>query len=110
MLGDAAPGLMFEDEIKDYIVEFGGALCKGEMPVVYIRGNHETRGEYAAKLPDYLGMDSFYFNAAFGVKHGGKPVARRRLLAHKLKGAQLKIFYLRAAAVVKPYRHLILTA
>lgn len=66
MLGDAAPGLMFEDEIKDYIVEFGGALCKGEMPVVYIRGNHETRGEYAAKLPDYLGMDSFYFNAAFG--------------------------------------------
>ncbi len=66
LLGDAAPGLMFEDEIKDYIVEFGGALCNGEKPVVFIRGNHETRGEYAAKLPGYLGMDSFYYTAAFG--------------------------------------------
>lgn len=66
MLGDAAPGFMFEDEIKDYIVEFGGNLCKGEVPVVYIRGNHETRGEYAAKLPDYLGMESFYYTASFG--------------------------------------------
>ena len=66
MLGDAVPGLMFEEEIKDYIVEFGGNLCKGEVPVVYIRGNHETRGEYAAKLPDYLGMESFYYTASFG--------------------------------------------
>lgn len=66
LLGDGAPGFMFEDEIKDYIVEFGGNLCKGEVPVVYIRGNHETRGEYAAKLPDYLGMESFYYTASFG--------------------------------------------
>lgn len=66
MLGDAAPGFMFEDEIKDYIVEFGGNLCKGEVPVVYIRGNHETRGEYAAKLPDYLGIKNFYYTASFG--------------------------------------------
>lgn len=66
LLGDAVPGLMFEEEIRKYIVEFGGKLCGGTVPVVYIRGNHETRGEYAEKLPDYLGMDSFYFTADYG--------------------------------------------
>ena len=66
LLGDGAPGLMFEDEIKDYIVEFGGNICKGSVPVVFIRGNHETRGEYAAKLPDYLGMESFYYTTSYG--------------------------------------------
>lgn len=66
LLGDAVPGLMFEEEIREYIVEFGGNLCGGTVPVVYIRGNHETRGEYAEKLPDYLGMDSFYFTADYG--------------------------------------------
>lgn len=66
MLGDPAPGLMFEDEIKDYIVEFGGQISGGQKPVVYVRGNHETRGEYAAKLPSYLGMDNFYYTTSFG--------------------------------------------
>ncbi len=66
LLGDPAPGLMFEDEIKEYIVEFGGELSKGEMPVIYVRGNHETRGKMAAELPDYLGLDSFYYTAQYG--------------------------------------------
>lgn len=66
LLGDGAPGLMFEEEIREYIVEFGGKLCGGTVPVVYIRGNHETRGEYAEKLPDYLGMDSFYYTTDYG--------------------------------------------
>lgn len=66
LLGDAAPGLMFEDEIKDYIVEFGGKLSKGTKPVIYVRGNHETRGKKASELLDYLGMDSFYYTAGYG--------------------------------------------
>lgn len=66
LLGDPAPGLMFEDEIKDYIVEFGGKLSKGIKPVVYVRGNHETRGRKASELLDYLGMDSFYYTAGYG--------------------------------------------
>ena len=66
LLGDPAPGLMFEDEIKEYIVEFGGELSKGVMPIIYVRGNHETRGKEAANLPDYLGLDSFYYTTEYG--------------------------------------------
>ena len=57
---------MFEDEIKEYIVEFGGELSKGVMPIIYVRGNHETRGKEAANLPDYLGLDSFYYTTEYG--------------------------------------------
>lgn len=66
LLGDPAPGLMFEDEIKEYIVEFGGELSKGTMPIIYVRGNHETRGKEAANLPDYLGLESFYYQTQYG--------------------------------------------
>ncbi|MGN0562447.1 MAG: metallophosphoesterase, partial [Candidatus Fimenecus sp.] len=66
LLGDAVPGLMFEDEIVENIVEFGGAVSGGTKPVIYVRGNHETRGGYAAKLADYLGLDGFYFETAYG--------------------------------------------
>lgn len=66
LLGDAVPGLMYEDEIAEYIVEFGGTVSGGSKPVIYVRGNHETRGGYAAKLPDYLGLDSFYYETTYG--------------------------------------------
>lgn len=66
LLGDPAAGLMTEEDIRINIVEFGGRLSGGIMPVIYVRGNHETRGAYASKLPDYLGMDSFYYDTAYG--------------------------------------------
>lgn len=66
LLGDAVPGLMYEAEIVENIVEFGGTVSGGTKPVIYVRGNHETRGGYAAKLPDYLGLDSFYYETACG--------------------------------------------
>ncbi len=66
LLGDAAPGFMFEDEVKENIVEFGGRLSGGVMPVIYARGNHETRGAVAADIPEYLGMDSFYYSTSYG--------------------------------------------
>lgn len=66
MLGDAVPGAMFEDEIVKYIVEFGGTLSKGEKPVIYVRGNHETRGPEASKLSGYLGLSSFYYTVGYG--------------------------------------------
>lgn len=69
LLGDAAPGLMFEEEIVENIVEFGGTLSKGSMPIIYLRGNHETRGGYASKLADCLGMDSFYYTTDYGDYH-----------------------------------------
>lgn len=66
MLGDSTPGVDFEQEVVRNIVEFGGEITKGEMPVIFIRGNHETRGAYAGKLPDALGMNKFYFTAQNG--------------------------------------------
>lgn len=69
LLGDAVPGLMFEDEIVENIVEFGGTVSGGTKPVIYVRGNHETRGGYASKLADYLGLDGFYYETAYGDYH-----------------------------------------
>lgn len=66
MLGDPAAGMDFEEEAVQYIVEFGGALTGGEMPILYVRGNHETRGAFADLLPSYLGYDKLYYTADRG--------------------------------------------
>lgn len=66
LLGDCAPGLMSEQDIADYILDFGYALTKGSMPVIYTRGNHETRGREATKLAGYLGIEQFYYETKLG--------------------------------------------
>ncbi|MGN0532091.1 MAG: metallophosphoesterase family protein [Eubacterium sp.] len=66
LLGDCAPGLMSETDVINYILKFGYDLTQGEMPIIYTRGNHETRGRQAIKLADYLGMDSFYYTTDLG--------------------------------------------
>lgn len=66
MLGDPAPGMDFEEEAVEYIVRFGGDLTGGEIPVIYVRGNHETRGAFADLLPSYLGYDKLYYTVDRG--------------------------------------------
>lgn len=66
MLGDSSPGLNFEDEVITNIIKFGGDLTKGSMPIIFARGNHETRGPYAGKLADDFGMDKYYFTVDTG--------------------------------------------
>lgn len=66
LLGDSAPGMMFASEVVDYILQFASDLGGGSTPVLFVRGNHETRGREAGKLPEYLGFDSFYFTAQLG--------------------------------------------
>ncbi len=66
LLGDATPGVDFEQEVVRNIVEFGGELSEGTKPVLYIRGNHETRGNYASKLGNALGLKEFYYTANIG--------------------------------------------
>lgn len=66
LLGDCSPGLMSEDDVVRYILQFASDLSGGTMPVIYVRGNHETRGPYAAGLLGDLGMDSFYYTTALG--------------------------------------------
>lgn len=66
LLGDCAPGLMCKQEVEQYLISFAAELSKGEMPVLFARGNHETRGREASKLSSYLGYDSFYYTARLG--------------------------------------------
>ena len=66
LLGDATPGVDFEEEVVKNIVEFGGEVSKGTMPVLYVRGNHETRGAYANDLAVALGLDEFYYTTSIG--------------------------------------------
>lgn len=66
LLGDATPGVDFEDEVVKNIVQFGGKLSEGTMPVIYVRGNHETRGAYANDLAVALGMNEFYYTTDIG--------------------------------------------
>lgn len=66
LLGDASPGVDYEEQVIRNIVEFGGQISGGTRPVFFVRGNHETRGAYASKLLDALGMESFYYQAEVG--------------------------------------------
>lgn len=66
LLGDCAPGMMFAQEAEDYLLALAADLSHGEMPVLFARGNHETRGREAGNLSSYLGMDSFYYTAKLG--------------------------------------------
>ena len=66
LLGDSSPGLMSEDDVVRYILQFASDLSGGTMPVIYVRGNHETRGPYANSLLDDLGLESFYYTTTLG--------------------------------------------
>lgn len=66
LLGDCAPGLMFTQEVEDYLISFAADLTGGEMPVLFARGNHETRGREAGNLSSYIGYDNFYYTTKLG--------------------------------------------
>ncbi len=66
LLGDATPGVDFEQQVISNIVQFGGKVSGGTKPVIYVRGNHETRGSYADELPTALGLEQLYYIADFG--------------------------------------------
>lgn len=66
LLGDSAPGIMVEDDVVNFLVDFAGDLTGGEIPVLFVRGNHETRGEMSSKLSSMLKMDKFYYKTSLG--------------------------------------------
>ena len=50
------------------IYKLASRITGGERPVIYVRGNHECNGRYAADLPDYLpGKDgNLYYTTTLG--------------------------------------------
>ena len=57
-----------EEEGALTIAELSSNLAKGEIPVIFMRGNHDTRGAFAEFLPEYVGTDHglTYFSIAQG--------------------------------------------
>lgn len=66
LLGDASPGVDFEEQVITNTIEFAGEISEGTKPVLYVRGNNETRGSYANKLPVALGLEQLYYTADIG--------------------------------------------
>lgn len=68
MLGDITSNFEEKEKFTDHILADAAFLSKGEIPVVYTRGNHETRGEYASQLLQYFptATGEFYYTFDFG--------------------------------------------
>lgn len=67
ILGDTISFLEKTDDLES-TGKIAYAITKGEIPVVYARGNHETKGTLASELSKYVGSknDNFYFTFRLG--------------------------------------------
>ena len=54
LLGDIVSMVETEEDVQ-LVNELAFGITKGEMPVIYARGNHEIKGEYAEELYKYVG-------------------------------------------------------
>ena len=52
--GDMANSLLDEDQMFDDFMDTAIERFASEIPMFYARGNHETRGPFAAKYPEYF--------------------------------------------------------
>ncbi|MCL2445585.1 MAG: metallophosphoesterase [Oscillospiraceae bacterium] len=66
MLGDMSAMLNTPQRLNRYIIGFGGDVTGGEIPAIFVRGNHEMYGEYTHLIRPGLGMPSFYFQTRRG--------------------------------------------
>lgn len=53
--GDCFDDVEVEGDILDRLLTYTPRIKSDEIPSIFIRGNHETRGEYSLHLWDYLG-------------------------------------------------------
>ena len=62
ILGDSVGMVEYEDDVQ-YSNLIAHGVTGGEIPVVYARGNHEIKGDYAEELYKYVGSknESFYY-------------------------------------------------
>ena len=62
VLGDSVGMVEYEKDAQ-FTNLFAHQITKGEIPVVYARGNHEIKGKYAEHLHKYVGSknESFYY-------------------------------------------------
>lgn len=66
--GDIATAAETDREMLE-VLDIASAITGGERPVVYVRGNHETRGQSAATAYKYVGCSdegNFYYEVRLG--------------------------------------------
>ena len=68
MLGDIVSDFGNKQRFTEHVLYDAAFISKGEIPIVYTRGNHETRGEYAAQLLQYFPTNTgeLYYTFDFG--------------------------------------------
>ncbi len=68
LLGDICSDFLNKNNFTDYVLADAAFISKGEIPVIYARGNHETRGEYASQLLQYFPTNTgeLYYTFDFG--------------------------------------------
>ena len=54
MIGDISSEMIFKSQFEKNILRNAYILSGGSIPVVYTRGNHETRGEFSSQMLDYF--------------------------------------------------------
>lgn len=65
--GDCFDDVEIENDIVSRIVGYSKKIKSDEVPSIFIRGNHETRGEYSQHLWDYLGRMGGHSYSAFSL-------------------------------------------
>lgn len=65
--GDTASWIDREEDLTEFLY-LASDITKGEIPVIYARGNHETKGVKAHELYNYVGADgqNFYYTFRLG--------------------------------------------
>lgn len=63
--GDILSDIEDEQQIIDHVLTPCTELFAGRIPMVYLRGNHETRGKFARMLPNYVGLAEGRFYRSF---------------------------------------------
>lgn len=66
MLGDFADMISDEQTIIDSLLYPSGLLSKGSAPVLYVKGNHDNRGEKANELARIFRTEKFYYQTTLG--------------------------------------------
>lgn len=68
LIGDISSEMEYKKRYIEGILVHAGRISGGEIPVVYARGNHETRGEFASQMINYFphSTDEFYFTFNLG--------------------------------------------
>ena len=66
--GDTASWIDREEDLTE-MLRLAASITKGQIPVVYARGNHETKGVLAHEFYKYVGADGENFYYTFRIKN-----------------------------------------